>query len=78
MDVRAVRTALGIMTLEQGSRSIQFCETELPGMFDTAVVQYQGFLTEAGIKVSIEDLQQFKSGVLDDVRRFLELKGMIR
>lgn len=77
MDETAVRTALGVFTLEQGSKTVLFCETELPGMFDRGAQQYLDTLAEAGVTVQMEDLQRLKQPVLDDVRRYLERRGMI-
>ena len=78
MDEQAVRTALGILTLEQGSKSVLFCETELPGMFDIAAQQYVDIIGETGLRLDLGEVKALKQPVLDDVRRYLEKKGMIK
>lgn len=77
MDAQAVRTALGMMTLEHGTKGVLFPESELPALFDRAAQEYMDIVAHLGITVTLEQLNELKQPVLDDVRRYLERKGWI-
>lgn len=75
MDEDAIRTALGILTLERAPKNVLFSEDALPGLYDQALQEYTDILAEA--KVTFEGTAKLKQQVLDDIRRYLDKRRMV-